>query len=154
MVDFIALTSSVKTAFDLAKSAKDVNDQTRANAAVIGIMEQLMEVQSKLAATQVEYQTLLEEMARLKADLDDKRRFEDYRLERTPMGGFILTLKEGFVTEDRPPHAICPRCKEDDRLSVLSESEFRFDCPACQFIAGKKPRPARHRSRTVHPGFM
>lgn len=153
MVDFVALTGSIKTAFDLAKSAKDVNDQTRANAAVIGIMEQLMEVQSKLSATQVEYQTLLEEVVRLKSELEDKKRFEDYRLERTPMGGFIFTLKEGFTTGDRPPHSICPRCKEDGRLSVLSESEYRFDCPACPFIAGQKPRPARPRSRTIHPGF-
>lgn len=153
MVDFVALTTSIKAAFDLARSAKDVNDQARANAAVIGIMEQLMDVQSKLAATQVEYQALLEEVARLKGELDDKKRFEDYRLERTPMDGFILTLREECVTEDCPPHSICPRCKEDGRLSVLSESTYRFDCPSCQFVAGKKPRPPRNQRRTVHPGF-
>lgn len=153
MVDFVALTSSVKAAFDLAKSAKDINDQVRTNEAVVGVMEQLMEVQSRLSSMQVEYQALLEETTRLKAELDDKKRFEDYRMERTPMGGYILTLKENCVTEDNPPHSICPLCKEDGRLSPLAESEYRFDCPACQFIAGKKPRPARHRRRTVHPGF-
>lgn len=154
MVDFVALTSSVKTAFDLAKSVKDVNDQARANAAIIGIMEKLMDVQSTLNATQIEYQALLEEVTRLQAELDDKQRFEDYRLERTPMGDFILTLKEGCVTDDRPPHSICPRCKEDGRLSVLSESEHRLACRACRFSAGINPLPIRQRSSTIHPGFM
>jgi Zn ribbon nucleic-acid-binding protein len=153
MVDFVTLTGGIKTAFDLARSAKDVNDQARANAAVIGIMEQLMEVQSHLSATQVEYQALIEEVARLKSELDDKRRFDDYRLERTPMGGYIFTLKEECVTDDRPPHSICPRCKEDGRLSPLSESSYRFDCPACPFVAGKKPRPPRNKRSVVHPGF-
>lgn len=154
MVDFVALTGSIKTAFDLARSAKDVNDQARANVAVIGIMEQLMEVQSQLSSTQVEYQALLEEVSRLKSELDDKRRFDNYRLERAPMGGYIFTLKAGCVTEDCPPHSICPRCKEDGRLSVLTDTEYRFDCPACPFVAGKKPRPPRNQRRVVHSGFM
>ena len=153
MVDFVALTGSIKTAFDLARSAKDVNDQARANAAVIGIMEQLMDVQSQLSATQVEYQTLLEEVSRLKGALDDKRRFDDYRLVRAPMGGYILTLKEECVTEDGPPHSICPRCKEDGRLSVMTDTDYRFYCPACPFAAGKKPRPPRNQRRVVHSGF-
>jgi len=44
MLDITALATSIKSTFDLAKSAKDVNDQARANAAIIGIMQQLMEV--------------------------------------------------------------------------------------------------------------
>lgn len=153
MLDITALATSIKSTFDLAKSAKDVNDQARANTAIIGIMQQLMEVQSTLNATQIENRELLEEVAQLKAKLNDNKRFNDYRMERAPMGGYILTLKENCVTEDNPPHSICPLCKEDGRLAPLAESEYRFDCPACQFIAGKKPRPARHRRHTVHPGF-
>lgn len=154
MPDITALATSIKSTFDLAKSAKDVNDQARANAAIIGIMQQLMEVQSTLNATQIENRTLLEEVDRLKAELDDKKRFEDYRLEKTPMGGFILMLKESCITDDRPPHAVCPHCKEDGRLSVLSESACRFECSTCRFNAGKQPRPVRPRGRTTHPGFM
>ena len=153
MGDFAVLTSSLKTAFDLAKSAKDVNDETRVNVAIAGVMEQLMNVQAELASTQVEYQALFEEVKRLRAELDNETRFDDYRLERTPMGGFIFSLRDKHVTEDRPPHSICPCCKEDGRLSVLSDSEYRYDCPSCQFVAGKKPRPPRYRRRTVHPGF-
>jgi len=156
MIDFAALISSTKAALDMAKSAKDVSDQHQAHAAVIGVMEQLAEVHSKLADTQAEYQSLLEEVERLRGELDNKARFDDYRMEKTPMGGYILPLRDEYVTDDRPPHAICHPCKEDGRLSVLTETEYRYVCPSCQYTAGKKPSPRFNRrrgARVVHPGF-
>lgn len=155
MGDFAGLAASLKTTLDLAKAAKDVNDQTRVNVAIAGIMDQLMSVQADLASTQTEYQALLEEVSRLKAALDNEERFQDYRMEKTPMGGYVMPLRDECATDDRPPHAICPQCREDSRLSVMTETEYRYVCPSCQYTAGKKPsqRFNRRRGRVIHPGF-
>ncbi|WP_053857100.1 hypothetical protein [Halomonas sp. A3H3] len=117
MLDITALATSIKSTFDLAKSAKDVNDQARANAAIIGIMQQLMEVQSTLNSTQIENRELLEQVAKLQSKLNDNKRFDDYRMERTPMGGYILTLKEKGIRiiwlvceRERWPRPGCGTC--------------------------------------------
>lgn len=53
MGDFGALIAGVKATADIARSVRDVNDQARINTAVAEMMDKLMDVQGRLATTQV-----------------------------------------------------------------------------------------------------
>lgn len=61
----------------------------------------------------------------LREQVSKAQRFESYRLERTVMEDFILILKDKFVNEEQPRHAICHKCREADSLSIMSEGNLR-----------------------------
>lgn len=154
MGDFGALIASVRAATDIARSVRDVNDQARINTAVADMMDKLTDVQGRLAATQVEHLELNEEVRRLKEQLASEQRFERYRLEKTPLGGYVMPLKDEHVTADCPPHVICHHCKEGGRVSIMNETSVRFSCRACGYVAPKKSNPGRRSHLRQRSSFM
>lgn len=140
-----AAVTAIKAALDAAKAAKDVHSQAQLNAAVSEIMEKLNTAQTDLLSMVVQQQELVEENRRLKEALAAEERFERYRLERTPMGGFILRLKDEYESEDEVAHSICHLCREARKRSILSEDEYCYECGSCGHRARKKPRPRRAR---------
>lgn len=150
MFEVGALVSTIKATVELAKSAKDVNDQAQINAAISDIMERLMAVQSELFSKQQDNQELIEEVKSLKAQIENNRRFEQYRLEKTPMGYYFMPLRDDFVTSDQPHHSICHVCREKGIRSILTEQDNAYTCPSCKYIAWKVSPPKR-RSRNVVP---
>ncbi|SDJ24314.1 hypothetical protein SAMN04487867_12974 [Vreelandella titanicae] len=143
MFEIGALVTTIKATVELAKSAKDVNDQAQINAAISDIMERLMAVQSELFSKQQENHALLEEVKLLKAKIESDQRFEKYRLQKTPMGYYTMPLRDEFVTEDQPRHSICHVCREKGIRSILSENKFMYACPTCEHKAWKASPPKK-----------
>ncbi|MBB3230962.1 hypothetical protein [Halomonas stenophila] len=136
-----AAVTAVRAAIEAARAAKDVNDQAQFNAAMSEVMEKLATAQSDLVSLLVQQQELVEENRHLKEKLAKEEQFERYRLSKTPMGHFVHTLKEEHVTEDEPAHAICAVCRQDGRLSILQEDEYRYFCQTCKNVAEVKEMP-------------
>ncbi len=116
-------------------------------------MEKLASSQTDLVALLAENHELIDENRRLREKLQKTERFERYRLEQTPMGDFILQLKDKHVTDEEPTHAICTYCREEGKLSYLSEGSHRYRCRTCLRSAWIKPVERRPRSRTVRSGI-
>ena len=128
----LEIASGLKAAYDIARSAKDVHDQVRLNTAISEILEQLSSAQLGVLELQEKYQKVVEENRELKVLLEKARRFDDYQLEKTPLGGFILRLKDGSFNPENPSHAICTNCKEDGKVSVLQEYDTHYYCHSCK----------------------
>lgn len=133
-----AAVTAIKAAIDAAKAAKDVHSQAQLDAAVSEIMDKLATAQTNLLSMIVQQHDLVEENQRLKEELAIQAQFERYRLSKTPVGHFIYKLKEEYVSEDEPMHAVCVKCREDGRRSILQEDEYGYTCPACKTVADLK----------------
>ncbi|MDR5857963.1 hypothetical protein FZZ93_02355 [Halomonas eurihalina] len=150
MVDFASLGTGLRTAYEIARSAKDVNDQARLNSAVADIMEQLTTAQFSLFELQQQHQQLLDENKALRDQIESDRRFSQYRLEQTPAGSYIMPLRDEYVSEEFPQHSICHVCREKGTLSILSEYPNLYICPSCEYKAWKA-RPQKRSSRVIGP---
>lgn len=136
--------AAVRGAYALARSAKDITDKVKLDTAVSEVLDALGNAQSALLELQQQYFELIDENRNLKRQLSQEERFEKYRMEKTPKGGFILKLKEEYISDDEPPHAICHVCKESGKFIVMNESELSYTCPTCQYAARiKSPTPIR-----------
>ncbi|WP_108447889.1 hypothetical protein [Halomonas sp. BN3-1] len=144
MVDFVSLGKGLKTAYEIARSAKDVNDQAKLNTAIADIMEQLTSAQFSLFEMQ-QHQELIDENRQLKDQLERAARFDKYQLQQTSTGDYVLVLKDEFAVDGTPKHVICPVCKEDERLAVMTEDGHWYRCSSCKYVAGKKKLPPPRR---------
>lgn len=133
-----SVVTAIRGALEVARVAKDVNDQAQLNAAMSEVMEKLTTAQSDLLSLLVQQQDLVEENRRLKEALEKEARFDRYRLCKTPLRHFVYMLKEEHVTEDKPGHAICVKCREVGRLSILQDDEYRYYCQSCGGVADIK----------------
>ncbi|MEA3251839.1 MAG: hypothetical protein U9Q35_09770 [Pseudomonadota bacterium] len=139
MIDALALFSSIRTTIDIARSAKDVSDQARVDAAMTEITQKLMEIQQQ-------NQSLFDENKRLKDKIENDKRFDRYRLEKTEGGEFILGVRSECLGEGEPLHFICFKCREDGFLSPLSESKEFYRCDRCHGSYRRvPPRPPQSR---------
>jgi Zn finger protein HypA/HybF involved in hydrogenase expression len=135
--------SAIKTAFDIAKGLKDIDDATRRNAAVI-------ELQEKILAAREAQSALLNRVGELEEEVD---RFETwdaeklrYQLKELASGSFAYVLKpEAQGTE--PPHQICAACYERRKKSILQRVPNNsarmalgigtsYRCPECKSEVG------------------
>ncbi|WFE73117.1 hypothetical protein P8S55_08460 [Halomonas sp. M1] len=130
-----ATVAAIKGALDLARTAKDVNDQAQLSAAMSDIMGKLTSAQSDLLDLLTEHHRLIDENRELKGKLSKEERFEHYRLKETELGGFVLELKDEHVTEDNPKHNICPACREEGKKSVMTKGSVYYTCSTCDYKA-------------------
>jgi len=143
---------ALKTAFDIAKGLKDIDDATRRNAAVI-------ELQEKILAAREAQSTLLDRVGELEEKVAsfetwdaEKQRYELNQLIRDSPT-FAYTLK----TDAEPPetfHCICATCYQRRIKSILQflrpvligGDEKILACPVCKTevrIVGWPPNIAR-----------
>lgn len=61
MVDILSTGAGLKTAYELARAAKDVDDKVRIDTAISKIMDQLTASQFGLFEMQQQYQQLIDE---------------------------------------------------------------------------------------------
>jgi len=100
------------------------------------VLDALGKAQSALLELQQQHFELMNENRKLKDKLKKEERFDDYVLRETPVGGrYILELRSECITPDRPAHAICPLCREDGRLIVMSKNDTHHSCSKCRFSA-------------------
>ena len=127
---------ALKTAFDIAKGLKDIDDATRRNAAVI-------ELQEKILAAREAQSTLLDRVSELEEKVASFERWdaekERYELKQTVSGGpaFAYALKPNAQPPE-PFHCICATCYQRRIKSILQfsrsffpSSEMGVSCPVC-----------------------
>jgi hypothetical protein len=131
--ELIAGLGAIKTAFDLAKGLKDIDDATRRNAAVIELQEKILAAQAAQSALVEQVGELEKQVAGFEAWEAQKQR---YQLKDFGGGTFAYELK-AEETRGEPLHRICPSCYEKGRRSILQFgaqngfSQDRYLCPAC-----------------------
>jgi hypothetical protein len=125
---------AVKTAFDIAKGLKDIDDATRRNAAVIELQEKILTAQTAQSALVEKVGDLEKEVAGLKAWDADKQRYE---LKQLTMGFFAYIPKEG-MERGEPIHALCANCYQRGVKSLLQSNgepqifKHAWVCHACK----------------------
>jgi hypothetical protein len=107
--------SALKTAFDMAKALKDIDDRTRRNDAVIELQEKILGAQTSQAALIQQVGELEKEVAALKAWDADKQR---YRLSELKPGVLAYAPKEGMENGE-PAHNLCSSCYQHGFKSIL-----------------------------------
>jgi hypothetical protein len=131
--EVLAGLSAIKTAFDIAKGLKDIDDAARRNAAVI-------ELQEKILIAQQAQMALVERIGELEKQVE---RFETWKAEKnryklTDYGGgtFAYALKPEEA-QGEPEHRICAHCYESGHRALLqfshkSGGQDYFDCLSCK----------------------
>ena len=134
VAEAISGLSGLKTAFDIARTLKDLDDRARRNAAVIELQESILSAQAAQATLIEKVRDLEAEMARMKTWDTDKQRYE---LKDLWKGFFAYILKEGMENGETP-HAICTNCYQNRFKSILQNSghpvihDRSWDCPSCK----------------------
>jgi hypothetical protein len=121
VAEVFAGLGAIKTAFDIAKGLKDIDDAARRNAAVIELQEKILAAQQTQSTLVERIGELEKEVARLKAWDADKKR---YKLTEVRPGITAYMLKEGMENSE-PPHHLCANCYNDGVKSVM-QTETRF----------------------------
>lgn len=112
--------SALKTAFDIAKGLKDINDASIRNSAVIELQEKILSAQQSQFALAEKIGNLEKEVARLEAWDTDKQRYE---LKDVGLGSLAYVVKE-MMRESEPPHQIRTACYQH----VINPSFSHGDC--------------------------
>jgi Zn finger protein HypA/HybF involved in hydrogenase expression len=132
VAEIFAGMSAIKSAFDIAKGPKDIDDATRRNAAVIDLQEKILAAQEAQA-------TLIETVRELKARVASLETWETekqrYELKDVGEGSLAYVTKEA-MRGGEPPHQICARCFEHGRKSILQPNSRNWIrllfCPECK----------------------
>ena len=107
--------SALKTAFDIAKGLKDIDNATNRNAAVIELQEKILSAQSEQAALIEAVGALKGRVAELEAWDADKKR---YKLTEVGRGMTTYTLKEGMENGELAHH-LCANCYQEGHKSIM-----------------------------------
>jgi len=145
VAEIFAGLSSLKTALDLAKGLKDIDDAARRNAAVIELQEKILAAQEAQSTLIQRVHELEGEVARVKAWEAQKQRYE---LKDFGGGTFAYELRVDEARRE-PAHRICPACYESGDRSILqfrgqnAFSQDMYFCPLCEqtFNFGTKQPP-------------
>jgi Zn finger protein HypA/HybF involved in hydrogenase expression len=134
--ELLAGISALKSAFDLAKGLKDIDDATRRNSAVI-------ELQEKILGAQSAQSTLVERVTALEAEVSRLRKWQvekgKYRLVNVASGAFAYGNKPND-NDPEPPHWLCVNCYDNrQQRSMLqyqgrtpNKSDSIYACPVCK----------------------
>jgi len=129
---------ALKTAFDIAKGLKDIDDAARRNAAVIELQEKILAAREAQSALLDRVSELEEKVAGFETWDTEKKRYELKQLVRSGPS-FAYALKP----DAQPPetfHCICATCYQKRVKSILQfarivipgSSEKVLACPVCK----------------------
>jgi hypothetical protein len=133
VAEVFAGLGAIKTAFDLAKGLKDIDDATRRNAAVIILQEKILDAQQAQSALIEKARELEKEVTELKAWGAEK---EKYELKNVGRGSFAYVRKKDAQPSE-PSHWLCAQCYQNSKKSILQyhhAADYRdhvYDCSAC-----------------------
>jgi hypothetical protein len=149
VAEVFAGIGAIKTAFDIAKGLKDIDDAASRNAAVI-------ELQEKILTAQTAQSTLIERIRELEKEVAGFETWdaEKQRYRLTDFGGntFAYALKQEAANGE-PSHRICPNCYEKRHRSILqfdfrtSVGQDKYKCPSCktEYEFGSRQQRDPHR---------
>lgn len=113
--EFVASLGLFKTAFDIAKGLKDINDATVRNGAIIELQEMILAAREQQA-------TALERISQLEKQVADFEHWESekqwYELADVGRGAMAYRLKP-TMADGQPSHCICANCYERGEKSHL-----------------------------------
>jgi hypothetical protein len=153
VTETIAGLSAIKTAFDMTKALKDINDAAIRNAAVI-------ELQEKILAARDAQTALLDRIAGLEKEVAGFEKWdtekEEYELKEIFARTFAYAITES-ARGTRPPHLICANCYEGRKKSILQRADAaHLICPDCKtrirFEQAAEPTIDRGRGPRGGPG--
>ena len=127
--EVMAGLGGLKTAFDLAKGLKDIDDAVRRNAAV-------MEPQEKILTARQAQSALVERNDELEKKLASFEQWnaekEKYELQEIYPKTFAYVIKES-ARGTEPSHLICAACYQRGKKSILQKSSaVHLTCPECK----------------------
>jgi hypothetical protein len=132
VAEVFAGLGALKTAFDIAKGLKDIDDTTRRNAAII-------ELQEKILSAQATQSNLVESIGELKTRVAELESWEadKQRYELTELGpGTVCYVVKESMRGREPMHRICANCYAAGKKGFLQQhvkgSHYdRFVCHKC-----------------------
>jgi hypothetical protein len=154
VAEVFAGLNAIKTAFDLAKGLKDIDDATRRNAAVIELQEKILVALAAQAELVETIGELKKRVVELEAWDTDKKRYE---LKDIWQGSLAYVVKES-MSGSETPHNICANCYErghkrylQPRVTGFGRELFCSECNTAiisgsvdlsgpQILAWQKPR--------------
>lgn len=121
--------SALKSAFDLTKGLKDIDDRVRLNSARMELQEKILEAQQAQA-------TLLERIGDLEKQIADFEKWdaekENYQLV-TIFPDTLAYARKPSADGSVAPHFICAKCYEDRKKHILQRADSAHVwCPVCQ----------------------
>ena len=120
VAEVIAGLSVFKSALDVAKGLKDINDAATRNAAVI-------ELQETILAAQAQQMVLVERVGELEKEVAGLNAWEaereHYELKEVASGQLAYVLKEETRSSE-PAHMLCANCYSQNQKSIL-QTEVR-----------------------------
>ena len=135
MLEIVSAFGAVKSALEIAKTAKDTTDEFKISTAMSEIMDKLTSAQSALLEMQLEHQNLINENQELRKKLSQEAQFDKYSLKRTSSGGVVWQIKNDIAEyEGIIEHAICPKCRVESRLMPLDYYVTHYQCRYCNVL--------------------
>jgi len=132
VAEVFAGLSALKSAFDIAKGLKDIDNVARRNAAVIELQEKILSAQSAQSDLVDRVRNLEEKVTSLETWETEKKR---YKLTDFGGGTFAYLLKPEAANGE-PTHRICASCYQKGEKSILqflhrSEGQDYYKCRGC-----------------------
>lgn len=137
VAEVFAGLSAIKTAFDIAKGLKDIDDVARRNAAVIELQEKILTAQQTQSALVEKVGDLEKEVTRLKDWEADKQRYE-----LTDIGSGVVALSvKAAMRNGEAFHRICADCAANGKKFYLQPHLTgpyydQYKCAGCGFEIG------------------
>lgn len=141
--DAIAGLGALKTAFDLAKGLKDLNDASVRNRAVADLLQQLISAQEHQQALLKRVDALEAEVVSFKNWEREKQRYE----LKTVSGSAVAYMLKPTERGTEPPHWLCPTCYAKSQKAFLQPTGATtgrtviYRCTGCQANVGTAGGP-------------
>jgi len=155
-----ALVTNLKTAIDIGKTVKEINDISQVRDKVIEMQELILSAQSSAMAAQTQLFEVLQDNAELKrkaAAIDEwAATASRYQLRDFGAGTFAYELKPEDANGE-PQHRLCPTCFEQRKRSLLqfightASSQDYYKCIPCAqdyFFGARLSSPTPQRTVT------
>jgi hypothetical protein len=133
------IAGSLKTAFEIGKTIKEINDLSAVRSKVIEMQDLILGAQSSAMAAQTQLFEVLQENAELKrkASAVDEWNTTAARYALKDYGGGTFAYELRDATNGEPSHRLCPSCFSQGKKSILqfqgetASSQDFFKCMPC-----------------------
>jgi hypothetical protein len=131
---------ALKTAFDIAKGIKDLDNQAAISSAVIDLQSAILEAQEAALKARTEKEQLEGQVKALLAEIEAAKDWQEerlkYRLRQIESGIYVYMLDQ--PPQGEPLFALCVPCFEQSIKSIIQSNgssfvdKHLFECPTCQ----------------------
>ena len=137
VAEVFAGLSAFNSMFSIAKSLKDMNDAVVRNAAIANLWEQILSAQSRYSEAVERIHELEKKLTKFETWEAEKKR---YALRDISNRGELAYVVKAAELRGEPPHAICARCYQEEKKSILQrsgrglEGQTYYRCLVCDHV--------------------